>query len=199
MSSVDIDEIYEKLLQIYEVEYTNPKHVLHYRILELVREGRTREEAIIALYEEKAKLTPAEAEKLREAEEAIKRQISDYERSIERLTNLFSKGEISEETYKRAIRTIEKNIDELQKETPTPSPRIRPSRPSYPTYEEEPTALWYLVPLLFGIIGGIIAYVAVKDEDIGMAELLLWEGIIVTFIGIIAILAVYWYIFSTLF
>jgi hypothetical protein len=39
-----------------------------------------------------------------------------------------------------------------------------------------PTALWYLVPFLFGIIGGLIAYVGVKDEDVDMANSLLLFG-----------------------
>jgi hypothetical protein len=41
----------------------------------------------------------------------------------------------------------------------------------------KPSALWWLVPFLFGIIGGIIAYVGVKDDDRNMAENLLIFGI----------------------
>jgi len=48
VSSVDINEMYEKLLQIYEVRHgsTAPRALLYYRTNELVREGKTREEAI---------------------------------------------------------------------------------------------------------------------------------------------------------
>ena len=120
MSSADIDEIYEKLLQFYE-GYTDPKRILHYYISELVREGRTREDAIITLYEKKAKLTPAEAEKLREAirkkkEEAIEQQIKEHKKNVEKLTLLFSKGELDEESYKAAIKPLEEKITRLERE-----------------------------------------------------------------------------------
>jgi hypothetical protein len=50
---------------------------------------------------------------------------------------------------------------------------------------ERPTSLWYLVPFLFGILGGIVAYVAVKDRDADMAFGLLIFGILWTVIGVI--------------
>lgn len=37
----------------------------------------------------------------------------------------------------------------------------------------KPSGLWYLVPLFFGVVGGIVAYVGVKDEDEEMAKFLL--------------------------
>lgn len=43
-----------------------------------------------------------------------------------------------------------------------------------------PTGLWYLVPFFFGIIGGLVGYVAVKDEDKGMANELLIFGLVMT-------------------
>jgi len=56
MSSADIDKIYEELLKIYSARYGNPKEVLAYKIIELKREGKTREEAILTLYEEEGKI-----------------------------------------------------------------------------------------------------------------------------------------------
>jgi len=53
----------------------------------------------------------------------------------------------------------------------------------------KPTSLWYLVAIFFGILGGLIGYVAVKDEDKGMAEALLALGVIMT---IVAVFAVWW-------
>ena len=47
----------------------------------------------------------------------------------------------------------------------------------------EPSVLWYLVPFLFGILGGVVAYVGVKDKDESMALGLLLFGIIWTFIA----------------
>jgi hypothetical protein len=58
----------------------------------------------------------------------------------------------------------------------------RPEDFSY-THYVEPTKLWYLVPLLFGIIGGLIGYVGVKNEDEDMAIKLLLLGFFITVVG----------------
>jgi DNA-binding Lrp family transcriptional regulator len=52
----------------------------------------------------------------------------------------------------------------------------------------KPSNAWYLVPLFLGIIGGAIAYLAIKDEDEEMANNLLYIGIFMTFLGLIIIL-----------
>jgi hypothetical protein len=44
--------------------------------------------------------------------------------------------------------------------------------------KEKPTILWYLVPLFFSILGGIIAYAGVKNDDEDMAGNLLVFGMI---------------------
>ena len=44
-------------------------------------------------------------------------------------------------------------------------------------YYGEVSDAWYLVPLLFGILGGLIAYVATKDQDDGKATNFLILGI----------------------
>lgn len=48
--------------------------------------------------------------------------------------------------------------------------------------ENKPSGAWYLVPIFFGIIGGIIGYFAIKDKDNGMASNLLITGIVFTII-----------------
>jgi len=48
-----------------------------------------------------------------------------------------------------------------------------------------PTRAWYLIPLFLGIIGGIIGYFAVKNDDKEMANNLLIEGIVLTIVVII--------------
>jgi uncharacterized membrane protein len=44
---------------------------------------------------------------------------------------------------------------------------------------------WYLVPIFFGLIGGIIAYFAIRRDDPEKAKKCLWVGIILTAINII--------------
>jgi RNA polymerase subunit RPABC4/transcription elongation factor Spt4 len=55
---------------------------------------------------------------------------------------------------------------------------------SYPRkYYDKPSAIWYLVAFLFGLIGGLISYVAVKDKDKSMANTCIAIGLVVTLIG----------------
>ena len=42
----------------------------------------------------------------------------------------------------------------------------------------KPSAIWYLLPILLGPIGGIIGYFLVKDRDRKFAERLLIVGLI---------------------
>lgn len=122
MSSADIDRIYEELLQIYTVRYPyNSKRVLSYKIMELIRDGKTREQAILTLYEKEGKITLAEARELGEAfrkkkEEEIEKQIKEHKKRVEKITLLFSKGELDEESYKAAIKPFEEKIAMLEKE-----------------------------------------------------------------------------------
>mgnify|MGYP001108503567 CR=1 FL=1 len=51
---------------------------------------------------------------------------------------------------------------------------------------------WWLVPFLFGILGGIIAYLIVKDNDEDMASKLLTFGIVWSIVlGTIMFVAVF--------
>ena len=45
--------------------------------------------------------------------------------------------------------------------------------------------LWYLVPIFFGLIGGIIVYFAIRRDDPQKARKCLWVGIILTAINVI--------------
>jgi uncharacterized membrane protein len=51
--------------------------------------------------------------------------------------------------------------------------------------EKTRSRAWYLVPIFFGLIGGIIAYFAIRKDDPEKAKKCLWVGIILTAINII--------------
>jgi hypothetical protein len=53
----------------------------------------------------------------------------------------------------------------------------------YPPRER--SAWWYLVPILFSIIGGIVAYFVIKNDDPQKAKNCLIIGIVMFFIGIV--------------
>ena len=51
--------------------------------------------------------------------------------------------------------------------------------------ERQRSNCWYLVPIFLGLIGGIIAYFALRNDDCGKAKNCLFLGIILGAIGII--------------
>jgi predicted amidophosphoribosyltransferase len=59
---------------------------------------------------------------------------------------------------------------------------------SYHRYEK-PSAMWYLVAFLLGLVGGLIAYVAIKDEDPSMGNTCLALGFLTTLFGV----AIIWF------
>jgi len=187
------------------------------QIRELIEKGKTRKEAILEVSKNmKFQVLEAEVEtwmKRRKDEaskenkkQKLEQQIKDREKTIEKLTALLSEGEITEESYKTAIKKIEKDMKDLrsgkeisvteEKEETIEKPKTHRRSYDYAYAYAEPTKLWYLVPLLFGIIGGLIGYVGVKDEDEDMARALLFLGFFITFVGWVML---YLYILPLLF
>ena len=50
---------------------------------------------------------------------------------------------------------------------------------------EKSSRLWYLVPIFLGIIGGLIAYLILKNDDPKLAKRCLIVGILLTIIPVI--------------
>ena len=65
---------------------------------------------------------------------------------------------------------------------------------SYPQYSRQggrPSAAWWLLPIFFAIIGGIIAWACIRDRDPRMAKNNLILGIILTVLPIIVTLIIF--------
>ena len=60
-----------------------------------------------------------------------------------------------------------------------PQPRYNNSQGNGP-YGGKPSAAWWLLPIFFSLIGGIIAWACVKDRDPRMARNCLILGIVLT-------------------
>lgn len=132
----------------------------------------------------------------------IERELIQYKKEKTKLAVLFADGKIGEKSYLVAIGTLESKIGELEKVKENPRNRSV----SVTSFEESsefeetsnsiarPSALWYLVPFFFGIIGGIVGYVGTKDEDQGMADGLLFFGIVWT----IVVGLLYWAMLASL-
>ena len=110
-------------------------------------------------------------------------EIAKCKESIEKLTVFFAEGKIGEDSYLRSVRSLEGRISRLE--------NVKKNPDSFDSQQylseldedevqsvEKPSAAWYLVPLLFGFLGGIIGYIGTKDKDEDMAFGLLIFGIL---------------------
>jgi hypothetical protein len=60
---------------------------------------------------------------------------------------------------------------------PVSSPPVNPEPMSFEPVIKKPSKLWYLVPIIFGPLGGLVGYFLVKNKDRNFAEWLLIIGI----------------------
>jgi len=63
---------------------------------------------------------------------------------------------------------------------------------------KQPSSAWYLLPIFFGLIGGLIMFFVLKDEDKKMAKKGLIVGIIISVLGIIIYGIMYAAMFASL-
>jgi len=61
-----------------------------------------------------------------------------------------------------------------------------PQHPQQNYVQGKPSAAWWLLPIFFSFIGGIISWVCIKDRDPRMAKNTLILGILITVVPIIA-------------
>ena len=61
--------------------------------------------------------------------------------------------------------------------------KIKNFKVMYP--EKQRSSWWYILPILFGIIGGIIAYFAIRKDDREKAKKCMYLGLILLAVGIL--------------
>lgn len=145
MSAKRNNNNFEKLLfRYYAKKFPNDPHdvvkeLMEIDIKELMERGESREEAILEILEQSA---------------SIEQRIQNYEKGIDRLTKLFAESEISEASYKRAIKALEKKLDELKEGQKEKVPVIKEK--SYAEIKLTTSRIIALVIIAFLVIGVII-------------------------------------------
>jgi hypothetical protein len=123
------------------------------------------------------------------------KEIEECKKRIDRLAVLLADGKIGEQSYAAATRTLENRMESLKRAKENPNVLLSSSS-GVERFEdasfERPTLLWYLVPFFFGLIGGLVGYVGVKDEDKAMANSLLVFGLVWSII-----LAIFYWVLIT--
>ena len=125
----------------------------------------------------------------------INHEIANYEESIEKLSVFYAEGKISEESYLRSVKSLESRANRLEELKKNPKSRDFQKYSSRLSDDrsvlvERPSSAWYLLPFLFGLIGGLIGYVGTKDRDQGLADGLLAFGVFWT----IVVVAIFWFL-----
>jgi hypothetical protein len=156
---IKIDNVYRRLVEIYAYkDVGNPITNLNLDIARLQHGNKSRERAVLDLA---LHLNLGIRELTEFREEGL---------SEEKAILKFLKGE------KLRIKEDDPEIVRILSEAYR-TKMLNSSAKGY-VAKEKPTILWYLVPFFFSILGGIIAYVGVKNDDEGMAGNLLVFGII---------------------
>jgi hypothetical protein len=89
--------------------------------------------------------------------------------------------DVAREFGKDKVEMLVRDQPKLRQDWETTAQLTEQGEPLWTERRDAPSNLWYLVPILFSILGGLIAYIAVKDRDEGMAGACLVLGIVVMF------------------
>ena len=87
--------------------------------------------------------------------------------------------DVAREFGKDKAEALVKDRPELREDWETTAQLTEEGEPYWTERKDTPGGLWYLVPILFSLLGGLIAYIALKDRDESMAGACLALGIVV--------------------
>ncbi len=117
---------------------------------------------------------------------AIDGEIRKHREEIENLSVLLAQQRIGEQSYLAATSALEGKIRRLESDHANPTlSTVRDGKPEENSEFKQrtapikhPSGIWYLVPFFFGLLGAIVAYVAVRNDDKEMGDSLLIFGTI---------------------
>ena len=166
--SIKIDKVYKWLVEVYAYRDSgNTVRQLDLDIAMLQHGEKSRERAVLEMAL-RLGLRISELRELREQGLSEEEAISE-----------FLKGEkIHVAEGDPEIRKISEKAYRTKMYETSPHTRLG---------KDSPTALWYLVPLFFSLLGGLIGYVGVKEEDEEMAKNLLFFGFIMFIIQLLVL------------
>ena len=121
--------------------------------------------------------------------ENVDKEIAKCASAIERLSVLFAEGKISEKSYLTSVAALEKKMKRLKEAKEKPEGSLDMFDTPETSITDRPTFLWLLVPLFFGILGGLVAYVGTRDRDRDMALSLLTLGIITSIVSVFLVMS----------
>lgn len=157
MASKQINETYEKLFQFYIKKFPHDSPDTIRELIEIdvgkqIEKGKSREEAILQILEHF---------------ETIAQQIKNYEKAIKKLAILFAKGEISEETYKTSVQSLEEKVSDLkqtEKEHVIFEVKKGVDKPFEPTVPKITATHIIVGVIVFLLIFGAIFYFSIPKE-----------------------------------
>jgi superfamily II DNA helicase RecQ len=154
--------------QYRKIGVPSPEENLNARIIVTIKlEGKTEQQVIDEIYENAVP------------------KVDDYREKMSELASLYADGKIGKEAYATASKTLEDKIGA------TDSPNSTKTYKTNYNGNQSPSVVWYLLPIFFALLGGIIGYSTFRHEKKSIANNLLFLGIIMSFVYFILVWEVY--------